>query len=217
MTTSFASATARRPFIKRSDTYPDLVLDLFDENGPVDLSSATGVHVLAVRGQSLVINREGVGTSNGTVTVPLEPGDTAVSGALGIEVKVSWPSGTLEDPTHDGLYFVGDLVENPTGSGLYHPAGLDEDPDGSGLYRLSSPNNVKQQTFPNRGRVWVRVTNDIPNDVSSLVEDPDNDGLYLLLAEMTENPPGSGLYTVGPLTENPTGSGLYGLTYTPGG
>lgn len=78
--------------IKRGDLMPSWSATLYDDNVPVDLTSATGVRVLATgEDGTLVIDRQASSKNSvGVVTMDWEPGDTDIARTLLFEVEVTW-------------------------------------------------------------------------------------------------------------------------------
>lgn len=122
--------------IKRGDTKPDLVIDVSALAGvTVDLSSAA-VTVNGIRSGLLAIHRSATGTSQGVVTMPWEPTDTAVAGWIGFEVgtviggkEQSWPK--------SGLVWI-EVVEDTDDIPPLPPGSvLANDPDNPGVFLVN--------------------------------------------------------------------------------
>ena len=77
--------------VYQDDLMPNVVLDLTDGGEPIDLTVATAIRVIGVRGTTTVFNRTVAGTAEGVVTMPLQAGDTATIGRIQVEVEVMWP------------------------------------------------------------------------------------------------------------------------------
>jgi hypothetical protein len=80
--------------IKRGDKLPALVVDCTNDGVPVNLTSATGVRVIAKRGLTVVFIdtapvRDNV---NGIVTHAWAGTETDLPGRLMCEVEVTWPT-----------------------------------------------------------------------------------------------------------------------------
>ena len=81
------------------DTRPQLVATLTDgiAGTPVNLTAAAAITVTVVAANgSTRYTRTCTGTSAGVVTVPWQAGDTASSGELWVQFKVTWPDGTVQ-------------------------------------------------------------------------------------------------------------------------
>lgn len=92
--------------IKRGDRAPDLTAVLTGAAGPADLTHATQIRMLGVRGEQLVIDRTVPGTAQGVVTMPWQDPDTATAGVLGFEVEVEWVGGRKQTFPPSGLVWV---------------------------------------------------------------------------------------------------------------
>lgn len=77
--------------MRRGDLKPDLIVDLTDNDEPMDLSAATAVSIIAVRNGTQLFKREATSYSTGMATLEWEVGDTASPGTLTVEVEVIWP------------------------------------------------------------------------------------------------------------------------------
>jgi hypothetical protein len=93
--------------IKRGDLLPDMIVDLVDRDGvAVNLSTATAIRVIGVRYGVTIIDRATTlpGSAVGTVTIPLEAGDTALAGTILCEVEVMNPGAKPQTYPVDGYY-----------------------------------------------------------------------------------------------------------------
>jgi len=83
--------------LRRGDLEPDLVLDVTARNpvtgirGPVDFTLATAIRVLGKKNGTLLVDRSGIGTADGVVTMSWEIADTATPGTITFEVEAMWP------------------------------------------------------------------------------------------------------------------------------
>lgn len=88
--------------IKQNDTWPPLKATLTDENGPIDLTTATAVRVI-MKGTTVTI--DGVCTvvsaTTGEVSYTWAAGDTAVNGSYNTEFEINWGSGRIETVPND--------------------------------------------------------------------------------------------------------------------
>ena len=75
----------------RGDLKPDLVITLTDGDQPVDLSAATSVRIIGMRGSTLAFDRTPTSTEGGVVTMEWLPEDTETTGRITVEVEVTWP------------------------------------------------------------------------------------------------------------------------------
>lgn len=75
----------------RGDLKPDLTIDLTDGDTPVDLSTATSVRIIGMRGSELAFDRTPTSMTDGTVTMEWQTADTATTGRILVEVEVTWP------------------------------------------------------------------------------------------------------------------------------
>lgn len=89
--------------IKRHDTWPPLGATLSDENGPIDLTTASQVLVLLKSSSFLVDGTCTIDTpkTNGHVTYAWVAGDTANSGTYEAEFQIDWGSGRIETVPND--------------------------------------------------------------------------------------------------------------------
>lgn len=92
--------------INQGDTAPDLIADLSGLDGPVNLTSATAIHVKGYRNGTEVIDRVVTGTSQGAVTMTWQVGDTATAGQIGFKWEVTWPDGKVQTFPASGLAWV---------------------------------------------------------------------------------------------------------------
>ena len=70
------------------DLLPDLIADLADADGPVNLTSATKIEVVGYRDGVEVLRRTVTGDAQGKVVMPWQAGDTGV-GTLGVKWEVT--------------------------------------------------------------------------------------------------------------------------------
>lgn len=82
---------------KQGDTRPDMVIDCYDADGrKADLSGTSTLKVVVTQRGSLVWERPITDVSDGTVTIPLQPADTATPGTYFVKVFAQWPDGTRQ-------------------------------------------------------------------------------------------------------------------------
>lgn len=84
--------------IKAGDLLPPLVIDVTDNGNPVNMSSATSVHVVAEQGGTALFTDTSPVLDNtaGTVTHAWSAGQTDTPGRIWIEVQVTWPGGKIQ-------------------------------------------------------------------------------------------------------------------------
>jgi hypothetical protein len=99
--------------IKVGDLQPNLSILCTSSNVPVDLTTATTIQFVCRRdgATSALWTRTGTGTAQGVATYTWQTGDTAASGRLLFEVKVTWPSSKPQRYPPIGSLVV-DVVEN---------------------------------------------------------------------------------------------------------
>lgn len=78
--------------VYRGDLLPDLKVALVDDDGPVDLSTASTVTLIGARGDAIVFSEDVVGGADGIVTLPLQAAWTADLGTIYLEMRVVWPT-----------------------------------------------------------------------------------------------------------------------------
>lgn len=76
--------------MRRGDLKPDLVIDLTDDNGPIPLSTATTVNVVARQNGALLFKRS-VPLEDGVATMEWQVSDTDIAGTILVEVEIVWP------------------------------------------------------------------------------------------------------------------------------
>lgn len=77
--------------MRRGDLKPDLLIDLFDADGPIPISTATTVNVVARQNGALLFKRAVSGSTDGLVTMEWQATDTDVAGTITVEVEIVWP------------------------------------------------------------------------------------------------------------------------------
>jgi hypothetical protein len=92
--------------IKKGDTWPPLPFTLTDGSGPVDLSTATAVKLIA-KSQQFVITGACVKDADqvankGEGTYTWVAGDTANPGIYDVEFEVTWGTGKIETFPNSG-------------------------------------------------------------------------------------------------------------------
>lgn len=106
--------------VKQHDTYPPLVATLSDLSGPVDLTTATAVKLIAVSLTHTITGACSISDpTNGVVSYAWVTGDTAFTGTYTLEFEVTWTGGGIQTfPNGSGtdssqnykiLYIVADL------------------------------------------------------------------------------------------------------------
>jgi hypothetical protein len=80
--------------IKAGDLLPPLVIDLTDNDAPIDITTATAVHVIGTQGTATVFDDAAPTRNNtaGIVTHTWVAPQTATPGRMWIEVIVTWPT-----------------------------------------------------------------------------------------------------------------------------
>lgn len=106
--------------MKRGDTYPNLVLALHDDNGPINLSGATQVRLLLKNAtppnQAITLGPLSVtGATTGEVTYVWELDDLLDVGVYQGEVEVTWSAGKYQTLPHD-TYFTLQVVADLGGA-----------------------------------------------------------------------------------------------------
>jgi hypothetical protein len=83
--------------LKTGDSYPELHMRLSDVNGPVDVSSATGITVTGKKGATTIGPLTATADApqsdpdiKGWITAPIAPADTATDGEYDVVAKVTW-------------------------------------------------------------------------------------------------------------------------------
>jgi hypothetical protein len=80
--------------LKQNDTWPPLAFTLMDQNGPVDLTTATSIKIV-MKGATVTVtgtctkNADQV-TNKGKGTYTFLASDTSVIGAYDLEFEVNW-------------------------------------------------------------------------------------------------------------------------------
>lgn len=93
--------------IKQHDNYPDLVLTLSDQNGPINLTSATGVKLILKFGTTSIIGAmTKTDAANGVVTYTWGEGSTDLAGTYRGEVEITWATGKIETVPNDAYFEV---------------------------------------------------------------------------------------------------------------
>ena len=75
----------------RGDLRPPLTITLRDGTTPLDLTTATSIHVIGYKNGKTFFRREVEGTDEGVVTMEWQVGDTDNVGRIEVEVEVMWP------------------------------------------------------------------------------------------------------------------------------
>lgn len=89
--------------LKQHDLFPSLQATLSDDNGPIDLSTATGVKLLMRTGGTLVSGAcTIVDARNGIVRYDWARGDTDTVGEYNVEFEITWPTALPETVPNDG-------------------------------------------------------------------------------------------------------------------
>jgi hypothetical protein len=93
--------------VKRHDTFPALKATLSDENGPINLTSATRVKFIAASTTTstpLVIEGECTieEATGGVVAYPWAVGDLATAGTYNVEFQITWAGGGIESVPNTG-------------------------------------------------------------------------------------------------------------------
>jgi hypothetical protein len=80
--------------IKAGDLLPPLVIDLTDNDLPLNITTATGVSVIGTQGTTTVFtdNAPTRDNANGIVTHTWVAPQTATPGRMWVEVVVTWPT-----------------------------------------------------------------------------------------------------------------------------
>lgn len=88
---------------KAHDLFPPLEATLSDENGPIDLSTATSVKLLMKSGSTNVTGRcTVVDAANGRVRYDWIRGDTDTIGTYQVEFEITWPTALPETVPNTG-------------------------------------------------------------------------------------------------------------------
>jgi len=93
--------------IKQHDNYPPLVLTLTDQNGPINLSTATTVKLILKSGTTSITGNCVITTpTSGIVTYNWGGSDTAVVGTYDGEVEITWNTGKIETVPNDSYFSI---------------------------------------------------------------------------------------------------------------
>jgi hypothetical protein len=93
--------------IKQHDNYPSLVLTLTDQNGPINLSTATTVKLILKSGTTTITGTCNITTpTSGIVTYVWAAGDTSVVGTYDGEVEITWNTGKIETVPNDSYFTI---------------------------------------------------------------------------------------------------------------
>lgn len=92
--------------LKRHDTWPPLQATLSDQNGPIDLTNASTVHVIMKGTTALIdgactIDANQTSTGMGQVTYTWAIGDTAITDTYQVEFEIVWAAGGIETIPND--------------------------------------------------------------------------------------------------------------------
>lgn len=93
--------------IKQHDNYPPLVLTLTDQNGPINLSTATTVKLILKSGTTTITGNTVITTpTSGVVTYNWAAGNTDVVGQYDGEVEITWNTGKVETVPNDSYFSI---------------------------------------------------------------------------------------------------------------
>jgi hypothetical protein len=107
--------------LKTGDSYPELRMRLSDANGPVDLSTATGITVIGKKGATAIGPLTATADApqsdpdlKGWITAPIAPADTAIDGEYLVVAKVIWaPNQQTTFPSTGTETLTIELNQNP--------------------------------------------------------------------------------------------------------
>ena len=90
--------------LKRGDTWPPLVVSVSDDNGAIDLTTASEIRLL-LKSSSYTLETDPVSPSDagsGEITYDWQVGDTDNSGTYQLEVEIVWATGQIQTVPNDG-------------------------------------------------------------------------------------------------------------------